>query len=102
MAKLTKQEFQDRLTAIGTCEDETARREMLASLNEDGIAIYDDYDTAETARAAAVADNEKLREANMKLFLRVGDHKEPETPNKHPEPPKMKYEDLFNEKGELK
>ena len=70
-------------------------------MSEDGIGIYDDYANAETARAAAVADNENLREANMKLFLRVGDHKEPETPAKET-PPKLKYQDLFNEKGELK
>lgn len=101
MAKLTKKEFQERITAIGTCEDETTRRELLASLSEDGATIYDEYDTAETARATAVADNEKLREANMKLFLRVGDHKEPEIPAKETTP-ELKYENLFNEKGELK
>lgn len=99
---LTKQEFLDRLQAIGTCTDDVERRTLLANLSEDGGGIYDDYDTAETARAAAVADNEKLREANMKLFLRVGDHKEPATPAKAEPAPEMKYEDLFNEKGELK
>lgn len=97
---LTKKEFQERITAIGICEDETERRTLLASLSEDGSAIYDYYDTAETARASAVADNEKLREANMKLFLQVGDHKEPEPPT--PQTPKLDYKDLFNEKGELK
>lgn len=102
MANLTKEEFQARITAIGTCENEADRRELLAKLSEDGSGIYDEYQTAETARAAAVADNEKLREANMKLFLRVGDHKEPETPAKEKPTPDLKYEDLFNEKGELK
>lgn len=101
MANLTKEEFQARITAIGTCENEADRRELLAKLSEDGSGIYDDYATVETARAAAVADNEKLREANMKLFLRVGDHKEPETPAKETTPD-LKYENLFNEKGELK
>ena len=101
MANLTKEEFQALITAIGTCENETDRRELLAKLSEDGSGIYDDYATTETARAAAVADNEKLREANMRLFLRVGDHKEPETPAKETTPD-LKYENLFNEKGELK
>lgn len=101
MANLTKEEFQARITEIGTCEDEAERRELLAKLSEDGSGIYDDYTTAETARATAAADNEKLREANMKLFLRVGDHKEPETPAKETTPD-LKYENLFNEKGELK
>ena len=102
MATLTKEEFQARITAIGTCEDEAERRELLAKLSEDGSGIYDEHTAAETARAAAVADNEKLREANMKLFLRVGDHKAPETPAKKETTPDLKYENLFNEKGELK
>lgn len=102
MAKLTKQEFQERITAIGTCEDEAERRVLLANLSEDGSGIYDEFDTAEAARVAAVADIEKLREANMKLFLQVGERKEPETPKPEPTEPTLKYEDLFNEKGELK
>ena len=101
MANMTKQQFLDKITEIGTCEDEATRRELLATLSEDGGAIYDAFDTAEAARATAVADNEKLREANMKLFLRVGDHKEPEPAPKE-NTPELKYEDLFNEKGELK
>lgn len=101
MAKLTKQEFIDRLTEIGTCEDDAQRRTMLADLNADGCQIYDDYAAAEAARAAATADNEKLREANMKLFLQVGDHKDPQNPAKKEEP-NLSYKDLFNEKGELK
>ena len=101
MAKLTKQEFQDRITAIGTCEDENERRVLLASLSEDGSTIYDDYDTAETARAAAAADIEKLRENNMKLFLQIGDHEKPAPPPTE-EKPKMEYKDLFDEKGRLK
>lgn len=103
MANLTKAEFQARITAIGTCEDDAERRELLAKLSEDGIGIYDDFATAEAARATAEANNEKLREANMKLFLRVGDpNKEPEGPAKEKPEPELKYENLFNEKGELK
>lgn len=105
MPKMTKQEFQDLLTQIGTCADETDRRELLSRLHDDGSTIFDDYDAAETALAAAVEDNEKLRQANMRLFLRVGDHTEPEppkTPTPDPDTPKLRYEDLFNEKGELK
>lgn len=103
MAKLTKQEFLDRIQAIGTCEDETERRTLLADLSEDGAAIYDEFDTAETARKTAEEDNEKLRAANMKLFLRVGDHQEPDKPA-GTEPPreKRKFEDLFNTKGDIK
>lgn len=103
MATLTKQEFLDRIQAIGTCEDEVERRTMLSDLSEEGAAIYDEFDTAETARQAAVADNEKLRAANMKLFLRVGDKAEPDpTPGVEPPKEKRKFESLFNEKGDIK
>ena len=103
MANLTKQEFLDRIQAIGACEDDVERRTLLADLSADGAGIYDEFDTAETARKTAEADNEKLRAANMKLFLRVGDHKEPEQPA-DPEPPKekRKFENLFNAKGDIK
>lgn len=101
MAMLTKQEFQDRITAIGTCNDESERRLLLASLSEDGSGIYDEYETANTARQTAESRIERLQEANMQLFLRVGDHKVPATPAKE-DPPKLNYKDLFNEKGELK
>lgn len=100
---LTKQEYKDRLQQIGTCEDDVERRTLLSDLAEEGAAIFDAYDTAEAARLAAVADNEKLREANMKLFLKVGDHKEPDRPPElDPPKEKRKFENLFNEKGEIK
>lgn len=103
MAMLTKQEFLDRLQAIGTCEDEVERRNLLSDLSEDGATIYDEFDTADAARKTAEEDNEKLRAANMKLFLRVGDHQEPEKPaGTEPPKEKRKFEDLFNEKGDIK
>lgn len=100
---ITKQEFLDRIQAIGTCEDEVERRTLLSDLSEDGAAIFDDYDAAETARKSAVEDNEKLRAANMKLFLRVGDKQEPDpVPGNEPQKEKRKFESLFNEKGDIK
>lgn len=102
MAKLTKQQFQETITAIGTCEDEAQRRVLLASLSEDGGSIYDECETSETARTAAENECKNLREANMKLFLQIGDHAKPQDTPPATEPPKLKYEDLFDEKGRLK
>lgn len=103
MAMLTKQEFLDRLQVIGTCEDEVERRALLSDLSEDGAAIYDEFDTADAARKTAEEDNEKLRAANMKLFMRVGDHTAPEPiPGTEPPKEKRKFENLFNEKGDIK
>lgn len=46
-------------------------------------------------------DNEKLRETNMKLFLKVGETQKQEK-EKTEEESKPKFEDLFDENGELK
>lgn len=98
---LTKEEFQQRIQAIGSCEDDVERRTLLADLSEDGSAIFDDYAAMETERNAARDDNEKLRAANMKLFLKVGDPEKGAGSGGEP-PKKMKFEDLFDEKGGIK
>lgn len=99
---MDKAQFTERLQAIGTEADEAQRRELIAQLITDGGADYDDHAAAVAARDQALDDNEQLRAANMKLFLRVGEKKEPG--KEKPENPtaNLKYEDLFNEKGELK
>ena len=102
MPRLTAEEFQQRAQAIGTCEDEATRRDLLAALITDGNETFTHFATVETERNTARDDNEKLREANMKLFLRVGDHKEEDPAKDKDTAPDLKYEDLFNEKGELK
>ena len=101
MPRLTAEEFQQRAQAIGTCEDDTERRTLLAALITDGNETFTHFATVETERDTARSDNEQLREANMKLFLQVGDHKE-KAPEDKEQTPDLKYEDLFNEKGELK
>lgn len=96
---MTRDEFNAALREIGTCEDETQRRELLAQLEENAGADYENHAAVTAERDQLRTDNEELRSANMKLFLRIGDHKEPpkDTPKDTP-----KYADLFNEKGELK
>lgn len=99
---MDKAQFTERLQAIGTEEDEAQRRELIAQLITDGGADYDDHAAAVAARDQLQTDNEELREANMKLFKRIGVHDEPEV-NPDPQPqPKRKFEDLFNEKGGIK
>ena len=99
---MNKTEFTERLQQIGTCEDETQRREMIAQLIEDGGNDYDDHAAAVAARDQAQADNESLREANMKLFKRIGDHNNPDV-DPDPKPAeKRKFENLFNDKGGIK
>jgi len=99
---MNKNDFTERLQAIGTEEDEAQRRELIAQLIEDGGKDYDDHAAAIETRDKALKDCEDLRATNMKLFLRVGENKEPDVnPNKQP-PEKRNFDNLFNEKGGLK
>lgn len=99
---MTKQEYTERLQAIGSEADETQRRELIAALIEDGGTDYDSFETTTAERDQLRSDNETLREANMKLFLRVGTHKDPDPKPGDPPKEKPKFEDLFNEKGGIK
>lgn len=101
---MDKVEFQRIIKEIGTCEDEATRREMLTALDEQTSSIFDSVDQLTTQNKTLNEDNEALRSANMKLFLRVGGRTQEDVKKdeNHNEPEKLKFEDLFNEKGGLK
>lgn len=99
---MDKNEFLSRIQAIGSCEDESQRRELLTQLQESAEQDYDERDTLRQTNEQLTTDNETLRSANMKLFLRIGDHKGTEQPGGMEEKQKREFKDLFNEKGELK
>lgn len=73
-----KQEFLNTLTQVGTCEDETQRRDLLATLNTEAAQLFDTNAELSKSNDAFKLDNETLRSANMKLFLQVGASKTPE------------------------
>lgn len=102
---MDKQTFQEKISQIGTCEDEVTRRELLAELSEEGCKAFDTVDELTKSNNQYVTDNEALRKANMQLFLRIGS-KTPEEMKRdeYGEEPKekRKFEDLFNEKGGIK
>lgn len=104
---MDKQEFLNKITEIGTCEDDVQRRTLLAELSEESEKVFEDFAIAKETGVNLAADNEKLRAANMKLFLRVSEAKNPEdvqhdsTGLEQPKE-KLKFEDLFDEKGGLK
>lgn len=88
--------------------DDTENRENLLNQISDEIStLYDNTDTLTASNNEYINQNEQLRNANMKLFLQIGSDKpnNPPTPNppiEEKQPEKLKYENLFNEKGELK
>lgn len=101
---MDKKEFLNKIQEIGTCEDEATRRTILTEISDDVSSIFDRVDTLTVEKEQYIEANERLREANMKLFLQVGEDRQPSepAPTQEPEPQKRKFEDLFNEKGDLK
>lgn len=103
---MDKELINTRITEIGTCEDEATRRELLATFQEDLIKDYDEHDTIKASNEQLTKDNESLRSANMKLFLRVGEQKSEAdiAKSKGADVPeeKLEFKNLFDEKGNIK
>ncbi len=103
---MDKESLRSRISEIGTCEDEAQRRELLTQLQEEAEKDYDEHETLRTANADLTKANEDLRSANMKLFLRMGEHKTPEeiARSKGADTPeeKLEFKNLFDEKGNIK
>lgn len=99
---MDKVELNTRIQEIGTCEDSAQRLELLTQLRENLETDYDKLSNLETQNNQLSSDNEDLRSANMKLFLRIGEHKEPvKEPFEEPKE-KRQFQNLFNEKGTIK
>lgn len=105
---MEKQDFLNRITAIGSCDDDVQRRELLSQLSEEASKDYDNLATLTETNTTLMSDNETLRQANMKLFLRVGADKDPDEQNKDKTgvddkgKEKRSFDNLFNEKGGIK
>lgn len=100
---MDKDTFNSLIQQIGQCDDDVERRELLTSLADDTNPMFDRVTDLEQQNTQLTDDNETLRSANMKLFLRVGDKSKPEEPpGLEPEPPKRKFDDLFNDQGGIK
>lgn len=105
---MDKDQFLEIINNIGTIEDETERRELLTQLKDNVSDIFDTNESLNNENTKFKEDNEKLRSANMKLFLRVGadksedDIKNDQVGEDEKEINPRKFEDLFNEKGGLK
>ena len=103
---LTKEDFLSKITEIGTMTDDVERRTHLTNLADEISGLYDSNDTLRKDNEKYKTDNETLRSANMQLFLRVGEKREGSNGRSQQQGDSninnLKYEDLFNEKGELK
>lgn len=104
---MDKNEFLSKIQEIGTCEDDATQRALLSELSNDVSAVYDEIDTLRSDNKQMTADMETLRSANMKLFQQVGIQKSPEDiahdkGEPTPPPEKRSFNNLFDEKGNIK
>lgn len=105
---MDRAEILSAIDNIGTCEDEGQRRTLLDSLRDNVNTVFDENENLTKQNNNYVTANENLRQSNMDLFLQLGEKKSKKETTKTdtgidddgPEP--RKFEDLFNDKGELK
>lgn len=105
--KFTKEELTKKFQALGKLEKPEDFRKELAEFQQDLEADYDEHTQVVTERDDYKQKNADLKEANMDLYLQATARKKAEDKEKEKEPgkepgEKRKFEDLFNEKGELK
>lgn len=86
---------------LSNLTDQAKVSTVLSELIEDYNTVTAETETARTTAEKLTADNEKLRQANMNLFLKVGETKKEEE-TKQDEDNKPTFEDLFDENGNLK
>ena len=102
---LSKDDFLTKMGAIGTCEDDAERRNLLIEVQAEIGNVYDENARLTESNAKFEADNKKLQEYNMQLFLNVGRPSKNSTGDGKPDgddTDNLRYENLFNEKGEIK
>lgn len=104
---MDKNEFLEKIKEIGTVEDDVERRTMLTDLTESITNIFDTNNELMEKNKQFEEDNEKLRSANMQLFLRVGANKsdneiQADQTGVEADKEPRKFENLFDDKGNLK
>lgn len=87
--------------------DDGSITEDLANLSDDYGTTLGVIDTLTLENTKLKADNENLRDTNMRLFLKVGEKtlegvEKEENPEGEEKMEKVEIEELFDEKGELK
>lgn len=108
---MDKEKFLNSITAIGTCEDDVERRNMLVSLSDEATKLFETQDGLNNKinelNESLTKANErvnKVQEFNMELYKRLDTQKEPgdsfenATGVKKEEPEKTKsFEELAKE-----
>lgn len=101
---MTYEEHTELIQQIRTnLEDEGKVSNLLAQLSDDYQETLSNLNDATRTSEELTQANEKLREANLDLFLKVGSKKEePENKLKEEDEEIKSFDDLFDDKGMLK
>jgi hypothetical protein len=112
---MTKEEFLAKTKEISSnLNDQAKVNSLLTGLYEEYEKTFDSNTQLTSVNETLTTKNQELKEFNMDLFMKLGkqekDQNNQENNNsfkmdegeEDKEKPKLKYEDLFNEKGELK
>lgn len=99
----TKEEFNNAISEIGSLDDIAKVRASLVELQNNITGVFDENSQLSERADKLTTDIAEIRDVNNRLFLQITENKKPED-TKDSEPPEqnLKYEDLFNDKGELK
>lgn len=95
----TKEQINQLIQEIGSLGSVEEIRAGLGNLQQELEADYEEVDGIIEERDGLLERNTRLEKANNDLFLQIGSKKEPE---KKQEPENLKFENLFNEKGEIR
>lgn len=94
----------NQLLGLVGADNQASASDLLTQLTDDYGVTLDTLDTANQNVTRLTENNERLRDVNAKLFLKVGEVKKSEEPKPEDgkaDEPKLTYEALFNEKGDL-
>ena len=92
-----------KLLGMVSAEHQADASELLTTLSEDYEETLTTSETSATRVSELTAKNEKLRQVNTELFLKVGTpQKQKEDVKEESNIPDITFDSLFNEKGELK
>lgn len=102
---MDKQEYTNKIMEIKKLTHETDDgkiADLLSELSDGYGELSANFDDISLKNEKLTHDNESLRDTNMRLFLRVGQVNSGGDTDVEERNEKRKFEDLFNEKGELK
>ncbi len=100
---MTREEFQQKSTEIlSSLEDVGTVSSLLDELRTGFNDEVTRADAAEQSASELKEKNENLQKANMALYLKTGEVSATGEEAVTKKEPELQFEDLFNDKGELK